>query len=379
MHSQIPERSMIHADLRAGARVLQLRWPDAIVGNFPLIWLRDNDPAGFHPQTHERLFDLLGVPHDIEAARARIDGGTLEIDWAGGTAASRFDLNWLKDHRPGMRASDPADVAPILWRAGLGAGGIPRADAGAILRSDAALADWLRATKEYGLSVVEGLDDAVRAGMDVARRIGFLRETNFGVTFEVVSKPDPNNLAYTPVALPPHTDLANQELPPGFQFLHCLVNEAKGGGSVFCDGYAIAGELRESDAEAFDLLSAVSIPFRFHDETSDIRCQKTVIALDEAGQVSEICFNAHLADFFDLEPGLMERYYRAWRAFMTRTRDPAFPVAFKLAAGEMAVFDNRRVLHGREAFDPNTGRRHLHGCYVDRGGFDSRLRVLARS
>lgn len=49
-----------------------------------------------------------------------------------------------------------------------------------------------------------------------------------------------------------------------------------------------------------------------------------------------------------------------------------------LGAGEMVVFDNRRVLHGRDAFDPQSGSRYLHGCYVDRGEFESRLRVLSR-
>lgn len=44
----------------------------------------------------------------------------------------------------------------------------------------------------------------------------------------------------------------------------------------------------------------------------------------------------------------------------------------------MVVFDNRRIMHGRDAFDPETGFRHLHGCYVDRGEFESRLRVLKR-
>ncbi|MFO6465778.1 TauD/TfdA family dioxygenase [Jannaschia sp. KMU-145] len=40
------------------------------------------------------------------------------------------------------------------------------------------------------------------------------------------------------------------------------------------------------------------------------------------------------------------------------------------------MFDNRRILHGRAAFDPSTGARHLRGCYVDRGEFDARLRML---
>ena len=44
----------------------------------------------------------------------------------------------------------------------------------------------------------------------------------------------------------------------------------------------------------------------------------------------------------------------------------------------MAVFDNRRILHGRSRFFPNTGFRHLHGFYVDRSELDSRVRVLTR-
>jgi len=63
---------------------------------------------------------------------------------------------------------------------------------------------------------------------------------------------------------------------------------------------------------------------------------------------------------------------------MARTRDPKYRLTLKLKAGEMVVFDNRRVLHGRDAFDPSTGYRHLHGCYVDRGEFSSRLRQLGR-
>ncbi|WP_370693691.1 TauD/TfdA family dioxygenase [Oceanobacter sp. 3_MG-2023] len=43
----------------------------------------------------------------------------------------------------------------------------------------------------------------------------------------------PVNLAYTAIALPLHTGLANQEIPPGYQFLHCLANESQGAESTF--------------------------------------------------------------------------------------------------------------------------------------------------
>ena len=76
---------------------------------------------------------------------------------------------------------------------------------------------------------------------------------------------------------------------------------------------------------------------------------------------------------------IMPSYYKAYRAFMAKTRDPQYGLAIKLKAGEMVVFDNRRILHGRDSFDPATGFRHLHGCYVDRGEFTSRLRLLAHN
>jgi len=368
---------MTHATLCADKAVVQLTFSDGATGTYPFLWMRDNDPAGFHPDTKERVADLTAIPLDIRVTEALIEDSDLSLTWEDETA-TRYSLDWLAAHRPGHRLADPAETGVTTWRADMVADAVPRLHAADVLASDAALRDWLMATQRSGLSVIDGLPDDREAGIDVAKRIGFLRETNFGVTFEVKSKPNPNNLAYTPIALPLHTDLTNQELPPGFQFLHCLANEATGGGSLFSDGFAVAEDLRKKDPEAFELLSTISVPFRFQDGEYDIRSRKKVITLDEDGALKEICFNAHIASILDIDPDLMPQYYRAYRTFMQMSRDPAYLVTFKLQAGEMVIFDNRRVLHGREAFDPNTGYRHLRGCYVDRGEFESRLRVLAR-
>jgi len=45
----------------------------------------------------------------------------------------------------------------------------------------------------------------------------------------------------------------------------------------------------------------------------------------------------------------------------------------------MSAFDNRRVLHGRAAFDETGGRRHFQGCYVEREEVTSRIAVLERT
>ncbi len=365
-----------HATPQPGPAALDLTWPDGATGTFPYLWLRENCASAWHPVTQERILDMLSIPVDIAPEAVDVSGGKLVIDWPG--HRSEFSLDWLRAHRPGHAFDDPAAVPPTPWRRALGAGGVLRVSGPEVMESDAALLDWLRAFRATGVSIVEGLPDDPEAGQQVARRIGFLRETNFGVLFEVQTKPNPNNLAYTSEALPLHTDLPNQELPPGIQFLHCLANEAEGGASVISDGLAMAEDLQAEDPEAFDLLTRVSIPFRFYDGTHDIRRRQFVITLGPEGKFQEICWSSHLRGIFDMSPEVMAPFYRAYRAFLAKTLDPAYRVDLRLSAGEMIVFDNRRVLHGRTAFDPQTGHRHLRGCYVDRGELDSRIRVLAR-
>ncbi|WP_172299580.1 TauD/TfdA family dioxygenase [Pseudoruegeria sp. HB172150] len=344
---------------------------------YPLIWLRHNCPTAFHPETEERILDLRDLPENPVLACAELIGDRLSLNWADGHS-SAFELDWLLSHVPGEAVPDPARVERVFWRGDLGADGIRRYTAEDILASDQALVAWMKDTASYGLTIVEGVADRVEAGPEIARRVGFLRETNFGTTFAVRTIPNPNNLAYTAEALPLHTDLPNQELPPGYQFLHCLANEAVGGGSIFVDGFAVAADVEAEAPEDYALLSRTPVPFRFHDSTADIRSHRPVIDLFPDGRLREITHSGHLVDVFDMAPEAMTAFYPAFRRWLARLDDPAYGVTLKLKGGEMVVFDNRRTLHGRTRFDPNTGFRHLHGFYVDRQEFDSRLRVLSR-
>ena len=57
---------------------------------------------------------------------------------------------------------------------------------------------------------------------------------------------------------------------------------------------------------------------------------------------------------------------------------PEYRSQFKLAAGDLFIVDNLRVLHGRTGYAATSGERHLQGCYADRDGLRSRLAVLSR-
>lgn len=351
-------------------------WDNGVQARFPTIFLRDNDPSDLHVATRERTSDLAQIELAITPVNYQSSAEQLQIQWPDKQTPSFYDSTWLYQHRLGQGRPDVADIPRIYW-SNTFINQLPRFSAADCYTSTQTLYTLLQALKQYGLVIINELADDPKAGFTFGDLIGFKRETNFGRTFEVISKPDPNNLAYTALALPLHIDLTNQELVPGYQFLHCYRNQAQGGDSIFADAFRVCADLREQEPVLFATLLNTIIPSRFHDQDYDIRHRHPLVRLNDKGELQEFLLNAHLADIPDMEEEPMLAFYQAYQLLMRRLRDPMYMIQFKLNAGEMVAFDNRRVLHGRTAFDPNTGQRQLFGYYIDRSEFDSRIRKLA--
>jgi gamma-butyrobetaine dioxygenase len=245
--------------------------------------------------------------------------------------------------------------------------------------SDEGLLKWLRLLNDYGFAIVREGPTEPGMVLKVAERISFLRNSNFGVLFDVVSMPDPNSLAYTSVKLNAHTDLVSREVQPGLQFLHCLVFEAEGGASILVDGYAAAEALKAAHPEDYELLTTLPIPYRYQDKATDIIAKGPIIHLDTDGNYYDIRYSVALLAPLDIDHDLVKPFYRAFANYSRILRDPAYEFKFRLGPGDMESFNNRRVLHGRDEFNPQSGPRHLQGCYVDTDDFLSRLRVLERN
>ena len=360
-------------------RVL-IEWADGRVSPFHHVWLRDNCPCPqcVYSVTREQVFEIVDAAADLSPSAAHIDtDGCLRIDWQDGHL-SRFDAGWLRAHayddesRAERLAAKPKS---FLWRSDLQ---LPAFDYAALMNDNAALLQWLLAVRDIGLTQVRGVPTEPSSLKLIAQRISFIRESNFGVLFNVQSKADADSNAYTAFNLPLHTDLPTRELQPGLQFLHCLVNDAEGGESIFVDGFAIAEALRQEDPASFKALCEIPVEFRNKDRHSDYRCLAPIIALDALGRVAEIRMANFLRGAFDTSVEQMPLLYRAYRRFIAMTREPRFRVMQRLNPGELWCFDNRRTLHARNAFDPSTGARHFQGCYIDRDELLSRILVLQR-
>jgi gamma-butyrobetaine dioxygenase len=324
-------------------------------------WLLDNCPCPrcLHPITRERTVTLVDEWDVHPESVTTGDDGTVTVDW-GEDHIGIFPAEMLTT-RPDL-AVKRAKLAPLQRMSYVD------------LDSRKGMGRWLKAMLEHGAIVIEGTPNVSGEVIRLAERIGYARPTNFGTIFDVESRPDPNNSAYTAAGLDLHTDLPNWANPPDFQFLHALANDATGGDSMLADGVAIAKQLRTSDPKAFEILATRAVPFRFHDATDDIRHSAPIIEVDAEDRPVAIRFNNWIRD---VDPSADEQFYDAYLTLWHLIRDQEPVPTFRLSAGETVCFDNRRILHGRTEFNPQSGRRHLQGCYVDRDMVVSRLRRLS--
>jgi gamma-butyrobetaine dioxygenase len=369
------DRRIVDAAWRAG--VIRVAWDDGGVVDFHPLWLR-SECACLECRsrvTLERTFDHFRLPLDLCATAVEVTGeGALRLVWSHGGHVSLFDPGWLwSKARPNSDAAVPAPWGAELARR------LPTFEHAAIMADDRALHAWLVALRDVGLTLLRGVPRAAGEVERIARRISLPRDSNFGVIFDVITKPDANSNAYTTIELPGHVDLPTREYQPGFQFFHCLENQAAGGESTYVDGFALAEHLRREEPERFRLLSETPIGFRFYDRASDYAWRAPVIGLGPDGALREIRFNPWLTEPLEVPPERFVGIYAALRRFDELSQDPRFQLRIRLDPATMSAFDNRRVLHGRAAFDERGGRRHFQGCYVEREEVINRIRVLERN
>ena len=363
-------------------KLLKIDWSDGKKSNFHFLWLRDNCPSDIHPTARERLFNLVNVNENIHPESYKINNeGKLEIKWNEGNHISYFEPSWLRSHCYTIKNSKKYISPYKLWDKSLLENlSDVSIECEEIMKNDESLIKWLELLLQYGISVVKNAPTEKNSGLKVLNRISHIRETFFGTPFEVINIPKPNNTAYTAKGLENHTDLPYFETPPGYQFLHCLINNADGGMSSMIDGFKVVEYLKKNESKNFEILKKVKVKFINNDYT-----QKTIriinsplITLTKEDDYKEIRFNISQTGTINCPADLMENFYKAYRRFAELLHSEQFCVNFKLIKGDIFSFDNRRVVHGRTEYDPNSGHRHLQGYYMDRDEIQSRLNYLKK-
>ena len=158
--------------------------------------------------------------------------------------------------------------------------------------------------------------------------------------------------------------------------LHCVGHEGTGGLNLLVDGFFAAEKLRKEDRASFDFLTSTTLPFHYKSEDLHLKAHGPIINLDPFdGTVSKIRFNTYDMQTLDwMSYNDVAQYYKALKAFTGLTCAPENQLWFKLVPGLLLIMGNWRVLHGRSSF---TGKRSMHGCYVNGDDFFGKYRAKA--
>lgn len=332
--------------------------------DYHLRWLRQFSDLDRHPTTGERQLDSAELPDELAAAEVVVDDGVLRVSWLDDPRASRFPLAWLREHAYAIDRLEvprpPSDPALLEID---GSGG-PAMVTGAVLarlaRDGAAIVrrefispeaeteTWIAAFQAHGLRVI-----GTHFG-----RIEDLRTDN-------TTNANTDQLGYTDAAIGLHTDQPFLDTPPRYQLLQAIRAADRGGESLLADGEAAFRYLASIDAAAAELLLAT--PVRFHRKQRAFEREVIAPIVTRDGDRIQVRSSYFTVAPYRVAFERMTAWYRAHDQFVRLLRDPRHHFQFALRAGDLLIYDNRRMLHGRTAF---SGPRWVRGVYFDAATLD---------
>ena len=362
----------------ANERCFRFRWHDGKESAFHFVWLRHQARCSHGMPNDIRVkIDLLpDAPESLAVKSFKIEDDLLLIDWQDQNLQTSHHLETLRQSAYDEASRHQRKQQPVLWDSE-NAGQIPVFDF-ADLEQETKQLELHLAVRDYGLAKVRSVPVIPDSVAEVSALFGPMHFNNYGGIFSVKSDANLNLGSNTGDYLPPHTDESYRHDAPGISFFHCLEASPRGGESILVDGFKAAQVLRDTDSESFDVLTSVPVFFqRFALPEEDMRSHTRMLVQDVDGDIVGVRWTDRTLPPQDLPFHLVEPVYRAFRSFRNIINSDDLIHRYRLNPGDLHVFDNHRVLHGRMAFDASQGPRHLQQCSVNRDEFHNRLRRLA--
>ena len=276
-------------------------------------WLRERVSEKEHLDegTQQRLFDPSSMSHSIDILEADINGDILKVKFNDGVI-SNFEIQKLSNELS-LNVNEVINIEKTKWKSDF-------KDIKSFKFSDEfndskEMLNLLISFYKYGFVIIQNVPTDDNFLVNFGNMIGSVKRTNFGEFFNVKSKPNPNDLAYTSLPLAPHTDNPYRNPVPCIQILHCITNEVKGGFSTLVDGFTVTEALKKDNPEFYDILTKVKVRFKFIDKDVVLEDWSELIKLDEDNQFKQVRFSPRLDYVPILEKKDLDLYYKARKKF----------------------------------------------------------------
>lgn len=336
--------------------------------DFPYVYLRDTCQCAkcVDPSTTQKSFNTGDVSADVKPAALRVVKNALEIIW-NDEHRSVFPAELLSSYvdRPMATQTRHNAREPIVWDAASIATKDLSTSYKSYMSSEASVFDVVKNLADYGLAFLQNCPSGAEAETQLqtlVERIGPLKTTFYGPTWNVKAVESAKNVAYTSVDLDLHMDLLYYESPPGLQFLHCLENEVEGGSSIFVDSFKIAEVMRREHPKAFEVLCTHPVDFKYDNDGVYYHQSRPTFVLN--AETSHLEYVNYSPPFQGIQvPTGFAAYHEAISIFAKLLASDQYRYELILKPGQCVIFNNRRTLHARRSFGP--GRRWLKGAYAD--------------
>ncbi|KAF2172359.1 hypothetical protein M409DRAFT_50072 [Zasmidium cellare ATCC 36951] len=384
------------------------------------------------PSTRQKHFATVDIPQAIVPRSVQLDETHVHITWSNDipgldeSHTTSIPLSTIDNIIDTGRPVEPRQPLPrSLWDAQTYTEETHDFDYEAYMKDDSILLAALQQLETHGLMFINNVPESAESVETLAQRIGPLKTTFYGKTWDVRSVPEAKNVAYTSQNLGFHMDLMYMKQPPHLQLLHCIRSSAAGGASLFSDSFRAAENMARTDFADFSTLSRIPVTYHYDHADHYYRQRRTVIE-QRSFQIGPTQFkdftdfaryksrsetnskrvpNLATMDFvehvawsppfqgpFSLASEDTRRYgapenflngaVRSWHAAAQKFNElihlPENVYERTMKPGECVIFDNRRVLHARRAFEVGDAgkERWLRGAYIDKDPFMSKLKVM---
>jgi len=355
---------------------LNVFWSDDSLSCYPWFWLRDHSESkeDLHPDTKQRQIDSFSHPINNNVTKAWVDTSSESVcvKWDD-QSQSRLSFELLQTMSlPKLPQSYPLNSTNI-WNSSNEIKDFPEITYQELMNIGG-IKTWLNHIQRVGFVLVTETPGTAEVTKEIMERMAYIRNSIFG-GFSVWDNKleNPDDTAFTSLAIEPHTDGTYLHDAPGLQTLHCIKRDSIGGENQLIDGLAIAEKMRHENPDAFNILCNVNIPGRYIKPDTYLEAHRPLFRVNDHGDVIQVSFNNHDRAPFRLENDLMVKFYDAYKIFHNLANDSSRQFEFMLDPGKVLTFDNWRLLHARSSL---TGYRQLCGGYHNREDFESKLRSI---
>ena len=338
---------------------------------FPIIWLRDHakDESNWDERSNQRKTFTAKLNPNIKIKNANIskEGKYVDIIWSDTLNNIQYSAEFLYENS--INYTDDKNQIKIWENQEIKDDIFLNYKS---LISDEGFKNLLTKLHSLGFAVISDCKRDMSSVEFVAKKIGYVRNSIFGGLWSFESNADMADSAYTNEELRPHTDSTYSNDAPGLQLLLCCEYDAKGGDSIMVDGLKIAETIKAKNKDLYDILTKIDVPGNYTGDGVILEAKRPIIKLDDKNQIAQISFNNYDRAPFRLNPKLTKIFYEAISLFDNLANSKQYQWRYILKPGDLLIFNNWRVLHGRGSF---SGKRKMKGCYLNKEDFDSSCKI----